>query len=429
MAVVRTKLTPGQFASRGTPALLTPQRFQSWADKFRALRADGIEFGVPWGHFEECEPAAQQFLSSKFNAGYIRDLSVDADGQFNVVLDCPGLEQRPDGTLVGKAELPDGTKVETAIKEVSPGIWDKWTDGQGREHTDIVGHVALTMMPVVAGQAGFQALSTNRGITYFSTRVDNMADENNDVDKLKDDVESVSKDDDGSGEEDLDTLLTPQEETTSPETERLARVTALLAQGGCTLPPDTTPENFLERLEVAVGIMVQAQTAQKAAAAEKDKADEPPITEEACPSPGVMLSTERIKNDPVMQSLLRRELTNRRYGRAKRIEALKLRGLPVSEAEKLQSAKVFLSTIVSPTGEIVDDETDRLIAALERSLPTTEFAATFLSTVTHPNVGSLSNPAGDQTKVKVGNGSIVMTADEKRFFDERMAILNGQATS
>ena len=44
-------------------------------------------------------PGKKQFLESKLNAGYINEMMVGSDGGLDVVLDCPGLEEK-NGNLV-----------------------------------------------------------------------------------------------------------------------------------------------------------------------------------------------------------------------------------------------------------------------------------------------------------------------------------------
>lgn len=401
MAIVRkTLLTPGTYKAPAGSTTITPDRIAGWVDKFRALKADGIEFPVPWGHFRQAAPDHKQFLSSRFNAGYVQDMLVGPDGQLDVVLDCPGLREA-DGKLVGTATMPDGSTVETAIKEVSAGIWDAWTDGRGRKHDDLICHVALTTMPVVAGTGDFVGLSSEPAaqVTYLSTEAA-MKDEKDD--DLAEDIEAVSKAGEGDPEPDVDSLLNPATPEANPAAERLTRVLGMLAEGGMSLPPDTTPDNFLERLETAVGVLLQSLREQKAAAAaEKAAAAAPldPLVDEPSPA-GMMLSTLVRGDDSTpmarfAKQFIRGEVERRRERRTGRIEALKARGLPVAVAEKLSGAKIFLSTFVDPqTGETRDDETDRAIELLEQSLPSKDFAAVYLSGVL-PDVTATTGPHVD----------------------------------
>lgn len=221
-------------------------------------------------------------------------------------------------------------------------------------------------------------------------------------DDLAEDIEAVAKAGEGDPEPDVDSLLNPATPEANPAAERLTRVLGMLAEGGMSLPPDTTPDNFLERLETAVGVLLQSLREQKAtAAAEKAAASAPldPLVEESSPA-GTMLSTLVRGDDSTpmarfAKQFIRGEVERRRERRTGRIEALKARGLPVAVAEKLSGAKIFLSTFVDPaTGETRDDETDRAIELLEQSLPSKDFAAVYLGGVL-PNVEATTGPHVD----------------------------------
>ena len=390
MAIVRkTLLAPGTYKAPAGSTTITPDRISGWVDKFRALKANGVQFGVPWGHFRQASPDQKQFLSSRFNAGYIEDMLVGPHGGLDVVLDCPGLRE-VGGKLVGTATLPDGSTVETAIKEVSAGIWPTWTDGRGQKHDDLIGHVALTTMPVVAGTGDFVGLSAGGGdeVIYLSTEAAMKSDDNDDGKGLDGEIKAVTDAAEAEPEPDVDSLLNPPAPEQNPAAERLTRVLGMLAEGGMSLPPDTTPENFLERLETAVGVLLQSLREQKATAAAQQSAaavQTDPLVEESAPAPGMMLSTLVRSDDQspmanFARQFVRGEVERRRERRTKRIADLKARGLPVAVADKLSGAKIFLSTFIDPaTGETRDDETDRAIELLEQSLPSADFAAVMLS--------------------------------------------------
>lgn len=425
MAIVRkTLLTPGRFQSPTGPLTATPERIRSWADKFARLRDQGVEIPVPWSHFASAAPGEKHFLASRFNAGYVRDLTVGPGGALDVVLDCPGLEER-DGKLVGVATLPDGSTVETAIKEVSAGIWDHWVDGRGQRHSDIIGHVALTTHPVVAGTGDFTGLATaSATITYLSTSTPMDK-----LDELKDDVAAATEERDPTEEQDLDSILDVEPPAANTEQERLTRVLGLLAEGGIALPPDTSPENMLERLETALGVMIGQLREQKAAAAAEAAKEQalPPITEEPPPAPGAMLSTLIAPdNKSPLATFAKRfvasELERRRADRAKRLDALKSRGLPTAVADRLGTAKVFLSSFVDEAGNIRDDETDRAIALLEEAMPNADWAAIYLS-AHRPDVQTVGNPiSGDGTSSHPGGlvplGNLLVTPEEAKSIRE-----------
>lgn len=435
MAIVRKKLlAPGRVVADGKAVDITRDRIAGWVSKFRALKADGVKFPVPWGHFKEAGPDSLPFCTSRFNAGYVADADIDpADGGFVVSLDCPGLAEE-NGKLVSVATLPNGATVKTAIAEVSAGIWDRWADGRGRQHDDILGHVALCTHPVAFGTGDFIALSAGpgSGVTYFSTGGPAMAkdkdDDNNDGAGLPDEIEQVTNAaaEQPDGDEMADGILNPPApaEMGDPAGDRLKRVLGMLAEGGMVLPPDTTAENFVERLETACGVLLQSIREQKAAqAAEMQAAAAPPAVDdqtvpEGPPATGVMLSTLVRGSDPasrLVKSLLAKAATDRRAERARRIDALRARGLPDHVAEKLLGAKLFLSTFVDPaTGDVRDDETDRTIGLLEQAMPSPELAAIFLSSGLPADVKAVASPITpgggdvrpDDGLVRVGNMTV-----------------------
>lgn len=417
MAIVRkTVLLPGTHKAPAGNVVVTPERSKHYQDKFRELNAQGVEFGVPWSHLPGASPDEKQFLSSRLNAGYIKDLIAGPDGKLDVVLDCPGLQQDMNGNLVGLATLPDGSKVQTAIREVSAGIWPSWTDGKGQTHQDIIGHVALTTMPVIAGMDGFQGLSTNSvPVVYLST----ITLATDDPEDLKKEIEAAAPNDEPADDPDLDTLLSPQP---SKPDEQISQLVQLLAECGSPLPEDTTRENIVERLLVALGVLKSAheKLSQENAELKDDTAGQ--VVEESGPSQGVMMST-LIKEYPMIAGWIGSEQDEKKAKRAERLQKLKPRGVPVDVVNELSARPVKLSTLDRTTGKIKDDTTDVIITYLERSLPSEQFAKTYLSLLAPETARELVNPAGDNTTAKVGN--IEVTADDKRIIEERAARASG----
>ena len=159
----KTVLRLGTFQPKEGEFEATPERMQHWEDTFREMKEAGLLVPICWGHQPEGEPTNDQQLANKeykkaqFNAGYLSDLRFDpSSGELEMEGEVPGAELDENGNLVTKVELPDGTKMITAIKEVSASFRD-WDDGQGRNWPDAMVHVALTPWPVVDGQEqGFE---------------------------------------------------------------------------------------------------------------------------------------------------------------------------------------------------------------------------------------------------------------------------------
>ena len=161
-------LRPGAYQTRQGAFDASPARLRGYADRFAAMKAAGIKVPIAWGHQPGAKPddgtdlATRRYLASKFNAGYLDDAELDPEsGELRLMGDVPGAEVE-DGKLCTWTMLPDGRKVRSAIGEVSVKV-DNWTDGQGRFWPDSLIHLALTPLPVMGGQEGFRALSTEAG--------------------------------------------------------------------------------------------------------------------------------------------------------------------------------------------------------------------------------------------------------------------------
>ncbi len=163
---LKTLLKTGIYSAPQGILRATPARLRRWAEQFRAMKSEGIRVPIGWGHHPTAVPgdadqrAEQQFYLSKMNAGTLSSLDFDGNADLNGALDCPGVEVDGKGNLVAWTKLPDGREVKTAISEVSIAVKD-WRDGKGKLWKDSIVHVALTPLPVFAGQDGFAtALST-----------------------------------------------------------------------------------------------------------------------------------------------------------------------------------------------------------------------------------------------------------------------------
>lgn len=165
--VTKTILPPGVYHAPQGRLNATKQRLDRWSKQFRRMKAAGIRVPVCWGHQPGAIPgegkdkATRQFDLSRFNAGYLEDLRVGPEG-LEGVMDIPGAEVDDEGNLLTWAKLPDGRKVQCAIREVSAAIRD-WKDGKGREWPDVIMHVALVPLPVVGGQEGFAGAGLGSG--------------------------------------------------------------------------------------------------------------------------------------------------------------------------------------------------------------------------------------------------------------------------
>lgn len=160
-------IPPGEHVSPDGIVYATPDRIRRWADRFRKMRERGIRIPVAWGHGPDSLPveseAEFQRSLAQHNAGYLLDLYEDPEtGGLAFEAEAPGVEHDPDTkSLTYWTRLPTGQEVKGSIAEVSAGI-NSWQDGTGQLWPDSVIHLALTPLPVCAGQQGFLALSSLR---------------------------------------------------------------------------------------------------------------------------------------------------------------------------------------------------------------------------------------------------------------------------
>jgi hypothetical protein len=121
-----------------------------------SFKAAGYEIPTPWGHklkavpHDPADPYRLDEEISRWNAGYVEASAGRADRR--AVHAGPRPARLPGGQgPPGLVNDRDGT----VIREVSPGFGDM-IDGQGREHHDVLFHVALCTHPVLPGQPGFE---------------------------------------------------------------------------------------------------------------------------------------------------------------------------------------------------------------------------------------------------------------------------------
>lgn len=150
---------PGTFLADGGVINITPQRTERWYQQFNAFKRDGFAIPTPWGHklnlaglpHDSSDPYALDTALVQNNAGYVEALA-----------------RKPNGELWMCSHVPPGYRYDkrrkalvnerdsTVVKEVSPGFGD-FVDGYGRQHRDVLFHVALCTHPVMPGQPGFEA--------------------------------------------------------------------------------------------------------------------------------------------------------------------------------------------------------------------------------------------------------------------------------
>ena len=359
MARVKTRLIPtGVHHSPEGEVNATPDRLKHWVSQFQKMRAKKMNVPVPWGHTSDATPENKAFLTSRYNAGTVENLSLSDDGQsLDVTIDAPGL-QYEDGNLVSVAKLDNGVMVKTAIKEVSAGIKRSLQDGTGETLNDVLAHVALVTHPVVAGQEGFQGLSQSEGEisnVSFSPCSWNLALDTDAPPRPKKtkknpndppsqaegqrvsgnqesstDGHSADGDDFGKEDGDDDDDGLSGESSSGYSFESLL---ANLAELGAALPPDTTEKNICDRLWVASTALL----------ASRNPAGQKPA------NPGSMNMREE-QPDQMMLSLVREKPELKAYldglkSKAEALEATNKQLIKADKERRLDSLKTRLNRL------------------------------------------------------------------------------------
>lgn len=263
-------LSPGVYHAPQGTLHATPGRVRGWAKTFARMNQNGIRVPICWGHQPGAIPgegkgkADRQYELSRYNAGYIRNLSVSDDGDLEGELDIPGADVDEDGNLITWAEMPDGRKVRCAIKEVSAAIRD-WQDGSGRKWPDAITHVALVPLPVVAGQTGFETtLGTDAGVPG----------------EIHLSLATYLGPEEGEGKAMPMIDAADMVEAPAVGSDPVSECLGILEQIGLHLPMDTDEGNLCERIRLVGGALLKAGVFDKPGAEGEPDGDEAPMWED-----------------------------------------------------------------------------------------------------------------------------------------------------
>lgn len=355
---VITALRPNEtFQSPDGPVQATPERMRRMVETFQKMKAARLNIPVPFGHQLKALPESydeEQFLKSRYNAGYLHDVRINKAGELEVVPETPALQHDAESGCLIDPER------KTAIKEVSLALAKEFTDGKGRVWNDAIVHAALVTHPVVDGQeAGFQRMSLNAnprigGLTFLSLGSPSQW-------RL-----ALGDDDD-----DSDAPADPPAETPPPEETPAAIVEPfnpnlmqLLAEHGIVLPEDTDKANFEERL-------VTALTALKGRL-EPMNSDTPPSVPSGATEGTSTQMLSLLSTSPAGQKLVaQHRLTQQREARAK-LDDLKARGLRLELFKELETQVAAITTTklsLTAAGDIATPDVFRTLDMLDKALP------------------------------------------------------------
>lgn len=333
MAKVRkTVLAPGSYQSPQGEVVATPARIKRWVANIKRMKERGINIPSPWGHQANALPEGSDnaaFLASKMNAGYLLDASVGPKGELVFDLEYPALSHDPkSGCLVDP-------KAGTAIKEVSLGILPKFRDGAGNDYEDVIGHVALTPLPVWAGQEGFQSLALNPSMMTLALPTASgwknlaMPDEMAPGGTATDDGPPM--DDDPLADPGDDDELDISAGSNGGESEWFEKCKPVLTDHGITLPDDTAFENGWEHLFVAMTALQGRLTPKNASGGEGEDNNMAGATPEG---PGMVAMSLQLS--PLERNLIEAKQKEYYENARKRLERLRKRGCPAEALAKIE---------------------------------------------------------------------------------------------
>lgn len=269
------------------PVDVTPNRIQHWVNSHKKIASKGYKIPQPWGHQLKAIPVnldrdaakdAYKFAVSRYNGGFVDRLEKDDQtGGLVVVGEVPpGYEVEKDESGKETGRLINPTD-HTVVREMSVGIGN-WKDGTGEVFRDVILHAAFCTLPVDAKAAGFSAtLATDSeamfaatlatdGVEYLYTLGTGdklMKDDDKPKNKPQDDGDDIP----GASDIEIPELpavpppvenppVIPNVPMAHPDAQMAADFMGLFASLGGTLPPETTPQNLLQTMKVAMTMLV-----------------------------------------------------------------------------------------------------------------------------------------------------------------------------
>ena len=338
---------------------LTADRLRKSAQTGTEMLASGLKIYAPWKHgFSDKDGPLgpnrtpkdnpqNETAGSNENAGFWEKIWYDdAVDALYAQIDAPREE--------------DSDKIGTTVKEVSP-LFRTFVDGQGRKWEDAPYHIALVTHPIISGQENFKPVEMAASLCGD----DGFAFSMSDIQELLL-TEKAPIDQTGNHQEEI--ALAASEEKIEKKEEiaetpvagaSVADALKVLKRSKIELPADTTAENFIERLVIALNAI------EKATAPETD--GKPPIEQ---PMPVAMslegdpIVAEKIETPNPLQVFAENQA---RSGYVSRIEALVKTGRtpPAYALKHLKPLVEGFALSLGDDGEPQKGLLDQLLEALE----------------------------------------------------------------
>lgn len=234
---------------------VTPERLQKWARNFSKQREAGLSIPAPCFHEKTKSIPAfigsdrEGFLKkSTDNLGFWESLYYDPDAKaLRGVIDAPGDVNDPN--------TPAG-KIGQTIRETSIYVAKQWQDGSGRVWDDEpVMHIACVTHPVEGGQSNFQPASEDGlaiAMSFYSEEESDKEEQGEPAPQKPEANGSAKKKSFGSNKPEEVHGSEPLEVEPNAANSIASLLPLLEKHAGVKLPTDTSDDNFVERLMVAL---------------------------------------------------------------------------------------------------------------------------------------------------------------------------------
>ncbi len=282
-------LYPGTYhLPDGRRITYTPSDVQHLSRRLLDMTQAGLQVPLCWDHQHEAKPVQMGTGGAdrhKWNLGFATGARLTPEGYLEASLDVPVDEDA--------RRLP-------AVRYVSPEIVNDYVDGSGRKWPGLsITHVAVTSRPVQHKQSPFKPVQLGYAPVWLSLGDMDMADEEKGTKKKS------------SSEPDGDEAASGGD---------VKKILGLLKSKGVPLPEDTTSENFMDRLMVA---LVATGASEDGAGDTEIEGGGTDDTDVAAPPP-VMMSMDQVQTEN--NALKSRLVASERAGLAARIRALSQSG-------------------------------------------------------------------------------------------------------